>query len=78
LREQCFDSARRDRARCEDACRAVSRQQELGVRLDRQPALHEQLIGQLDPRLRAALLTVSAAGLAACVWATYRGSGLAP
>jgi|KBSMisStandDraft_5_1062788.scaffolds.fasta_scaffold04315_4 hypothetical protein len=36
------------------------------------------LLDRVDPRLRAALLTVSAAGLAACVWATYRGSGLAP
>ena len=36
------------------------------------------LLDRLDPRLRVALLAVSAAGLAACTWATYRGSGLAP
>ena len=36
------------------------------------------LLDRVDPRLRAALLAVSAAGLVACVWATYRGSGLAP
>ena len=36
------------------------------------------LLDRVDPRLRVALLAVSAAGLAACTWATYRGSGLAP
>ncbi len=36
------------------------------------------LLERLDPRLRNALLAISAAGLVACMWATYRGSGLAP
>jgi hypothetical protein len=33
---------------------------------------------RLDGRLRIALLALSAAGLVACMWATYRGGGLAP
>ena len=36
------------------------------------------LLDRVDVRLRGALLTLSAAGLMACVWATYRGNGLAP
>jgi hypothetical protein len=32
----------------------------------------------LDRRVRTALLLLSAAGLVACMWATYQGSGLAP
>ena len=36
------------------------------------------LLDRVDRRLRAALLLASAAGLVACMWATYHGSGLAP
>jgi len=36
------------------------------------------LLDRVDSRLRCGLLALSAAGLAACMWATYRGSGLAP
>jgi sulfite exporter TauE/SafE len=36
------------------------------------------LLDRIDARLRAVLLAVSAAGLVACMWATYRGGGLAP
>jgi hypothetical protein len=36
------------------------------------------LLDRVDPRLRTGLLAVSAAGLVACMWATYRGGGLAP
>ncbi|MDX6630145.1 MAG: hypothetical protein QOH00_2391 [Gaiellales bacterium] len=36
------------------------------------------LLDRLDARLRTPLLAVSAAGLVACMWATYHGSGLAP
>ena len=36
------------------------------------------LLDRVDRRLRAALLLASAAGLVACMWATYHGGGLAP
>ncbi len=36
------------------------------------------LLARVDGRLRTALLVASAAGLVACMWATYRGGGLAP
>ncbi|HET6175099.1 MAG TPA: hypothetical protein VFD90_21025 [Gaiellales bacterium] len=36
------------------------------------------LLDRVDSRLRAGLLVLSAAGLVGCMWATYRGSGLAP
>ena len=36
------------------------------------------LLDRVDSRLRSGLLALSAAGLVACMWATYRGSGLAP
>jgi sulfite exporter TauE/SafE len=36
------------------------------------------LLDRLDARLRGGLLALSAAGLVACMWATYHGSGLAP
>jgi hypothetical protein len=36
------------------------------------------VLDRIDARLRWALLAVSAGGLVACMWATYRGSGLAP
>jgi hypothetical protein len=36
------------------------------------------LLDRLDARLRGGLLGLSAAGLVACMWATYHGSGLAP
>ena len=36
------------------------------------------LLDRLDAACAAALLALSAAGLVACMWATYRGSGLAP
>ena len=36
------------------------------------------LLERMDGRLRSALFALSAAGLVACMWATYRGSGLAP
>jgi hypothetical protein len=36
------------------------------------------LLGGLDRRARTALLALSACGLAACMWATYQGAGLAP
>ena len=35
-------------------------------------------LDRVEGRTRTALLAVSAAGLVACMWATYRGSGLAP
>jgi hypothetical protein len=36
------------------------------------------LLERVGRRTRAALLLLSAAGLVACMWATYQGSGLAP
>ena len=36
------------------------------------------LLEHLEPRLRYALIAISAAGLVATMWATYHGSGLAP
>ncbi len=36
------------------------------------------VLERVDARLRWTLLALSAAGLVACMWATYRGSGLAP
>ncbi|MDX6564125.1 MAG: hypothetical protein QOD65_3939, partial [Gaiellales bacterium] len=36
------------------------------------------LLDRVSRRLRIALLALSAAGLVACMWATYRGGGLAP
>jgi hypothetical protein len=36
------------------------------------------LLDRVDSRLRSGLLALGAAGLVACMWATYRGSGLAP
>jgi hypothetical protein len=36
------------------------------------------LLNRMDVRLRAATLALSACGLVFCMWATYRGGGLAP
>jgi sulfite exporter TauE/SafE len=36
------------------------------------------LLDRMDARLRAAVLALSAGGLVFCMWATYRGGGLAP
>jgi hypothetical protein len=36
------------------------------------------VLDRLDRRARSALLGLAAAGLVACMWATYHGSGLAP